>query len=143
MGTNSSTDALMKMLEASPVSFLKNFVEKNKNINDDSFNEYLKSFMEKKKIRMSTLIKKANISKTYAYQCLNGERLPGRDIVIRMCFVLGLTPKQSNRLLTLAQKNILYPKHRRDALILYCISKKMDLDKANEFLEQRGELSLL
>lgn len=143
MGINSSTDTLMKMLEASPVSFLKNFIEKNKNVNEVSFHEYLKGFMEKKKIRTRTLIRKANISKTYAYQCLNGERLPGRDIVIRMCFVLGLTPKQSNRLLTLAQKNILYPKHRRDALILYCISKKMDLDKANDFLEQEGEFSLL
>lgn len=143
MGANSSTDTLMKMLEASPVAFLKNFIEKNKNINEVPFHEYLKNFMDKKKIRISTLIKKTNISKTYAYQCLNGERLPGRDIVIRMCFVLGLTPKQSNRLLTLAQKNILYPKRQRDALILYCISKKMDLDKAYEFLEQRGELSLL
>lgn len=143
MGTNSSTDTLMKLLETSPASFLKNFIEKMKNDNEVKFHEYLKSLIDKKGIRTGTLIKKANFSKTYAYQCLNGERLPGRDIVIRMCLVLGLTPKQSNRLLTLAGKSVLYPKHQRDALILYCISKKIDLDKANEFLEQKGELPLL
>ena len=142
MGINVSTDTLMKMLEASPNNFLEKYIEKD-NTNEIYFHDYLKSFMEKKKVRVSTIIKKANISKTYAYQCLNGERLPGRDIVIRMCLLLGLTVKQSNRMLTLAKKDILYPKRHRDMLILYCISKKMDLDKANEFLEQRGEFSLL
>lgn len=92
---------------------------------------------------MPMLIVNASISKTYAYQFLNGERIPGHDIILRMCLVMSLKLDEIQRLLTLAGKSVLYPKIRRDAAVLYCIKKKMTLDETNTFLENSGEIPLL
>ena len=99
--------------------------------------------MDKKKVSTPELISRACISKTYAYQFINGERLPGRDIVIRMAFALKLNIDDTQRLLTLDGKGVLYPKIRRDAGILLCLRKKMTLDETNSFLEDLGEVPLL
>ena len=131
---------LLKLLESSPNEFREVHLTQVKDI---SFHEYLKKLMDKKKVSTPELISRACISKTYAYQFINGERLPGRDIVIRMAFALKLNIDDTQRLLTLDGKGVLYPKIRRDAGILLCLRKKMTLDETNSFLEDLGEVPLL
>lgn len=135
-----TTLKLLKLLESSPNQFRDVHLAKVKDI---SFHEYLKTLMDKKRISATALISRACISKTYAYQFINGERLPGRDIVIRMAFAMKLNIDDTQRLLTLAGKGVLYPKIRRDAGILLCFRKKMTLDETNSFLEDLGEVPLL
>lgn len=135
-----STTKLMKMLQASPRQFLESHMS---NIRDTTFHEYLYSIMEINGKTTSNLIADACISKSYAYQFLNGERLPGRDIILRIGFSMNLDADEIQRLLTLAGKSVLYPKIHRDAGILYCIRKKMSLDEANFFLTDIGEVPLL
>ena len=135
-----TTLKLLKLLESSPNQFREVYLA---NVKDISFHEYLKKLMDKKKISATELISRACISKTYAYQFINGERIPGRDIVIRMAFALKLNIDDTQRLLTLAGKGVLYPKIRRDAGILLCFRKKMTLDDTNSFLEDLGEVPLL
>lgn len=135
-----TTLKLLKLLESSPNEFREVHLTQVKDI---SFHEYLKTLMDKKKISTPDLISRACISKTYAYQFINGERLPGRDIVIRMAFALKLNIDDTQRLLTLDGKGVLYPKIRRDAGILLCLRKKMTLDETNSFLEDLGEVPLL
>lgn len=134
-----TTARLMKMLETSPTKFR----EQLPLVNAPAFHEYLYLLMEERQISTPTLISTAYISKTYAYQFLNGERLPGRDIILRIGLATGLTVDEVQRLLTLAGKSTLYPKIRRDAGILYCLRKQMTLDETNSFLEDLGEAPLL
>lgn len=135
-----TTARLLRMLETSPRQFREQQLNEN---SDPVFHEYLNKLMEARKVYAPALISSACISKTYAYQFLNGERLPGRDIILRIGLVMKLELDEIQRLLTLAGKSVLYPKIRRDAGILYCIRKKMSLDETNSFLEDLGEGSLL
>jgi len=135
-----TTLRLLKMLESSPNQFKDIHLN---HIKDATFHQYLKDLMKKKRVTAPALISGACISKTYAYQFINGERLPGRDIVLRMAFALKLNIDDTQRLLTLAGKGVLYPKIRRDAGILFCLRKKMTLDETNSFLEDLGEVPLL
>lgn len=134
-----TTAKLLKMLESSPSRFRERLVDKN----DPVFHEYLDMMMKKQNLSASSLITGACISKTYAYQFINGERLPGRDIILRIGFFMKLKLDEVQRLLTLASKSVLYPKIRRDAAIMYCIKKKLTLDETNSFLEDLGEDPLL
>lgn len=134
-----TTAKLMKMLETSPTKFR----EQLPLVNTPAFHEYLYLLMEEHQISAPTLISTACISKTYAYQFMNGERLPGRDIILRIGFAMGLKLDEVQRLLTLAGKSTLYPKIRRDAGILYCLRKQITLDETNSFLEDLGEAPLL
>ena len=137
---SSTTTKLMKMLQASPSQFMETHIP---TIKDTTFQEYLYQLMEEKEKTIPDLIADACISKSYAYQFLNGERLPGRDIILRIGLSMSLSMDEIQRLLTLAGKSILYPKLHRDAGILYCIRKKMSVDEANYFLTDIGEVSLL
>lgn len=135
-----TTVRLLRMLETSPRRFQEQQLSKK---NNPSFHTYLNKLMADYECHASTLVAGACISKTYVYQFINGERLPGRDIILRISLAMGLTLDETQRLLTLAGKSILYPRIRRDAGILYCIRKKMSLDEANSFLEDLGEVPLL
>ncbi|MGN0247493.1 MAG: helix-turn-helix domain-containing protein [Lachnospiraceae bacterium] len=135
-----TTAKLMRMLEASPKRFYEQYLP---TVRDISFHTYLKNLIVKQKCSNADLMREAFISKTYLYQVLNGERLPGRDIVLRIAYALKLSVEETQRLLTLAGKGVLYPKIRRDAAILFCLQKKMSLDETNAFLENLGEVTLL
>lgn len=135
-----TTVRLLRMLETSPRRFQELQLSDK---NDPSFPGYLNKLMEDYECPASALVVGACISKTYVYQFINGERLPGRDIILRISLAMGLTLDETQRLLTLAGKSVLYPRIRRDAGILYCIRKKMSLDEANSFLEDLGEVPLI
>ena len=138
--TQPTTARLMKMLESSPHQFREKHLP---NVQNPSFHEYLYRLLDAKDIAIPALIASACISKTYAYQFINGERMPGRDIVLRIALAARFNIDETQRLLTLAGKNVLYPKVRRDACILYCFRKKMSLDETNLFLEELKEVPLL
>lgn len=138
--TAPTTARLLRMLETSPRRFQEQqLAEKD----DPSFHAYLNKLMDEHQYYAPDLVVGACISKTYVYQFINGERHPGRDIILRIALAMGLTLDETQRLLTLAGKSILYPRIRRDASILYCIRTKMSLDESNSFLEDLGEVPLL
>ena len=138
--TAPTTAKLLRMLETSPRRFQEQQLGER---NDPSFHEYLNKLMEEHRYYAPSLVVGACISKTYVYQFINGERLPGRDIILRIGLAMELKIDEIQRLLTLAGKSVLYPRIRRDASILYCIRKKMSLDETNSFLEDLGEVPLL
>lgn len=142
VGDSSSptTARLLRMLETSPRMFREQQLSEKAN---PAFHEYLNKLMREREIYAPNLIVGACLSKTYAYQIINGERLPGRDIILRVGLVMELNLDEIQRLLTLAGKSVLYPRIRRDAAILYCIRKKMTLDETNTFLGDLGEATLL
>lgn len=138
--SSATTAKLLKMLSSSPRQHVELHLNSMKDIN---FHEYLFRIMEERGRSIPDLISGACISKAYTYQFINGERLPGRDIVLRIGIYLHLSLDEVQRLLTLAGKSVLYPRLRRDAAVIYCIRKKINLDDTNSFLEDLGEASLL
>ena len=84
----------------------------------------------------------ADVSKSYGYQILRGERVPGRDILLRTALVLRLTLKETQRLLAVGGCGALYPKVRRDAAVIFALNQKMTLLQAEELLSSLPERSL-
>ena len=66
-----------------------------------------------------------------------------RAAVLRISLAMKATVDETQRLLTLAEKGVLYPKVKRDAAILCCIETKKSLEYTNLFLEEHGEKKLL
>ena len=126
------TSELMRMLRTSPEIFKKETLDGDSA--DATFAEMLKALMDKNGLSASDMMRDAYVSKTYMYQFLNGERLPGKNTAIRLAMVLKLDTDATQLFLTLAEKPQLYPKIKRDAAILYCIRKNMSLDDANAWL---------
>ena len=84
----------------------------------------------------------ADVSKSYGYQILRGERVPGRDILLRTALSLGLSLKGTQRLLAVGGCGALYPRVRRDAAVIFALNQKMTLLQAEELLSSLPERSL-
>lgn len=102
----------------------------------------LREILEKAKMSVSEWIAGANISKSYGYQILRGERTPGRDILLRTALVVQLSLKDTQRLLAVGGCGALYPKVRRDAVVIFALNQKMTLLETEELISSLPERSL-
>ena len=93
-------------------------------------------------LEQAGVIAAADISKSYAYQVLRGERTPGRDILLRTALSLSLSVKEAQRLLTVSGCGVLYPKIRRDAAVIFALNQKMTLLETEDLLSSLPERSL-
>lgn len=133
-----STDELMKILENS--KNLQDYVEDNfDDISNITFHEYLNQCLEKQEMTKAEIIDRANIQTNYGYQIFDGSKTPSRDKVLALCFAMELTVDESNRLLKLSDHSILYPRIKRDSIIIFAIEKKKNFMEANLLLDEMGE----
>jgi len=128
---NMTTIDLLNILENNQNISLKQLLEK---IPDLSFLDYLKMLMETKGIKRSDLVRKTIIERTYIYQITNGTRIPSQNKVLQIALALSLNLHDTNVLLTLAGHGNLYPKIKRDALIIFGINHHYDLFQVNDLL---------
>lgn len=138
-----ATDELAKQLKKmTTVDALEKYRQELKNCPARSFPEYMNEWLNKKEMTQAQLIEKAQISRTYGYQLLNGTRNPGRDRVIALCLALSMPLDDVQRALTLAKEGILYPKNPRDSILIFCIENKKTVSDANFLLDCEGEKPL-
>ena len=105
-------------------------------MNPPVFSEYISKLCEIKNIKPSEAIRNADIERTYGSQLFRGIRKPSRDKVIQLCFGFGLTADEAQELLKAAEKNALYPKIKRDAVILFCLARQMRIYKVQDILAE-------
>lgn len=137
-----STDNLFFMLENE-----KNITEKwesvSKHMDALPFHKYLETLISERNISIPDLGVKALLSRSFTYQVFSGDRVPSRDIILRTALALNILLDETQRLLKLADRGALYPKIKRDAVIIYGINNKLGLYKTDEILVSLGQESLL
>lgn len=104
--------------------------------------QVLRDLLERAGLSIPEWIAAADISKSYGYQVLRGERIPGRDILLRTALALPLGLKETQRLLMVGGCGALYPKIRRDAAVIFALNHKMTLLETEELLASLPERSL-
>lgn len=104
--------------------------------------QVLRDLLNQAGLSASAWLIAADVSKSYGYQILRGERLPGRDILLRTALSLQLSLKETQRLLTAANCGTLYPRVRRDAAIIFALNQKMSLLETEELLVSLPERGL-
>lgn len=124
-------------------SNLKGFIEKNaKDMEIPLFHIYISEMCRTMGQVPERVIKMASIERTYGHQLFNGTRKPSRDKVIQLAFGFGLDVEETQSLLKIAQKSVLYPKIKRDAAIIYCLNNQKSVIETQSILETL-ELTLL
>lgn len=140
---NIDTSRLMKIIASDPETFFAKNGDALNNITPQSLADYLYSFVDKNKITIPQLIIDSNLSKSYVYQILAGEKSPGRDVLLRLSLALKINLEETQHLLTIGDVGILYPKVRRDAAVICCILRGFDLHATDNFLDSVGERTFL
>lgn len=103
---------------------------------------YLSNILEKKGLVKSSVIKKTELSEITGYQIFSGVRNPSRESLICICRAMELDVDETQYLLRIGGFAELYPKNRRDAIIINGISTNLPVAKINESLYDNGENTL-
>lgn len=141
MAVRVNTNSLMKRLFKA--ADLDAYLEENEsNLHSPDFYTLLKQACEKRDMLPAQVIERSQIERTYGHQLFNGTRRPSRDKVIQLAIGLGLSVDETQRLLRAAGKSQLYPRLKRDAVILYALQKKLPILTVQENLTKYG-LTLL
>ena len=122
---------------------LDQFLSENQDsFNRDSICELLNRLFQKRRISKATLAKQSGMSEVYLHQVFSGRRNPSRNRLLCLCFGLNASLEETQELLKRCGFAQLYPKDRRDAIILYGILNGMDLFAVNDKLFAENEETL-
>lgn len=106
-----------------------------------SLSDYLNLYLsEHPELSQPQIYRDANLSKDYAHQFFNGHRQhPGKYKLIALCIAMGMSVKETDRALLLANQPRLSPKIPTDAALIICINHNYrSIYKVNEFLIDAG-----
>ena len=98
--------------------------------------EMLGSLQQKKGLRKSDIIRRAELSEVYAYQIFSGNRHPERKKLLCMAIGLTLNLEETQNLLKCAGYAPLYVKLPFDSVVMYGICKQLSVIEINEMLFQ-------
>lgn len=107
-----------------------------------AFSQVLRKLLDQAGLSAPEWMAAANLSKSYGYQILRGERTPGRDVLLRTALVLRLSLQETQRLLAVGGCGALYPRVRRDAAVVFALNQQMTLLETEELLASLPERSL-
>ena len=103
--------------------------------------EYLCALLEKHGLRKTDLIFASGRERSYCYQILNGTRRnPSRDTLLAIALGLRFSLEETQTMLRIAGLSPLYPRIKRDAVILQQLAAGKTLFECNEKLSECGEI---
>jgi len=127
-----TSDLLDELNQSSHIDqYLKN---NNEHLIDQTVSIYLCNMLEEKKLSKSDVIKKSDINEIYGYQIFSGKRTPSRNKLISICIGAEFTLEETNEVLKVAGFSPLYPKIKRDSIIIFGIQNSYPIWQINESL---------
>lgn len=137
MAEKINTSTLMKRLFKT--KHLDTFLKQNEqNMQVAGFDQMIRSLCEERGLVPEQVILQAEIDRTYGHQLFSGVRRPSRDKVIQLALAMELGVDETQKLLRSAGKSELYPRLKREAVILYCVRKRASVLDTQEMLSGYG-----
>lgn len=138
---NPSTSSLLSRLyKTSNLDDVRDFIETyDGEFISTPFHQHIQKLSAERNLIPEHIIKNCGIDRNYGHQLFSGIRQPSRDKVIQLAFGFPLTVEETQDLLKIAGKSPLYPKIKRDAVLLYCLKNQICFMEAQAALQ---ELSL-
>lgn len=136
------TEDLLKQLRKENMSY-ENYLQNHQ----DSFiqndlSEMWKEILNESSLKRSDIINSAEIGYTYFYDIIRGDKLPSRDKVLRLLVATKTNLEKVQNVLRIYGWATLYPKIKRDSIIIYAINHGYSLYQLQELLSSNSEETL-
>ena len=128
-------DLLARLLSAEkPEAYLEEGTTLERTLPD-----YLFELLADRGMRRSEVVRASGLNPTVVYDTFTGKMVPGRDNAIMLAFGLRCDVRETQQLLRLAGSAELWPKVRRDAIIIWCIKEGKTRSQCDDELWKFGE----
>lgn len=129
------TEKLLELLKKT--GSIDAYLQENKDfLLDCNIKEYLMALIREKGITIVQLASDAQLSERYCFQLLSlsNPRRPSRDVLLSMCIGMQLNLDETQTALRIAKLALLYPKDKRDSILIYGIEHGKSVMDINELL---------
>lgn len=109
---------------------------------DDDIRSFFDMLLDETGQKKSEIIRKANLSRAYGYQLMEGRRRGKRDYYLLIALAMALDLKTTQRMLSITQCGALHPLIKRDAAVIFAINHDYDIFQTFEFMSSLGLLPL-
>ncbi len=145
---NDATGRLEDHLKRTRVSDTERFLRENAALFIDpasGFPAYMRLLLKQKGLRQQDVFLRADISEGYGYKLISGEkRTRRRDTLLRLFFAAGFTLDEAQKALRLSELPALYPRFKRDAVLMIALNSRLcDPAAVDELLTLHGLAPLL
>ena len=120
-----NTDDLMSTLRSASPADIKSYISENFSKGQPDFVGYIDELLAQKHLKRQDVLIRANLPHKYGYKLLTGEaHTTNRDKILRICFAMHLSLKETQRVLKLYGMSELYPKNKRDVVLIVALGNK-------------------
>ena len=131
-----STEELLEILKNNSVDTV--LKDNDNELLKGALGDYLHELITRKNLSKARVIEKADIFNIYGYQIFSGVKYPSRDKLIALCFGMELNLEESQTLLKYAGYAKLYPRNKRDSVIISALNRRQSVRDCNETLYGLG-----
>lgn len=137
-----STDKLEN--ELSEISDISDYINNNSgNFVSEKLSDHLNRLLGAKDMSVADVVAASGLNKGYVYQIFEGSReKPSRDKLIAIAMGMKLNFGDTQKLLKIACMRPLYAKDKHDAIIIFALKKRKNIDFINEKFEEYGYKAL-
>lgn len=86
----------------------------------------------------SDIINKSDFGYVYFYDVINGRKIPSTDKIVRLALAMKMTLEQCQTALKYSGKSPLYPRLKRDSILIFAINHNYDIYQTAELLLNKG-----
>lgn len=143
MTDEKTTGTLTSILKHTAVERVDDFFREHQNDmapESHPFAAYMREQLRLKNLAQTALFVRAGVPERYGYKLLSEEKhTRRRDVILRLCFAAQFSFEQTQRALRLYEMPPLYPRQRRDALLISLLAGRIfSLSEVDERLRAHG-----
>ncbi len=90
----------------------------------------------------SDIINKSDFGYVYFYDVINGRKIPSRDKIVKLFLAMHLSLEDCQEALKYSGRSILYPRVKRDSILIYGLVHRLSIFEVSELLLTNGEADL-
>ena len=136
-----STSSLLEVLRSAHPEDIVEYHRRYLQGKVPTFASWVDEIIESKGMTRQEIFQQADIPQKYGYKLLAGEKhTTDRDKLLRLFFAMGLELPQAQRGLELYGLAALYPRKKRDAILIIAFNRGISwVDQVDDLLIQHGE----
>ncbi len=137
-----NTEELLKQLKSKSCD-IQEYLDDNPNsFIEISLRDFWRKMIEKCGMSKSNIINKSDFSYVYFYDVIAGKKIPTSDKIIRLALTMHLSLEECQLALKYSGKAALYPKIKRDSVLIYAIERGFSVSQTQALLYESGEKEL-
>lgn len=136
-----STDDLLEVLKHNPLDNALDEIEPEQN--KCTLSDFLNDLIFRTNAKLPDVMKRSGLTKSYFYALTSGKKCnPSRDVLIQLCFGFQMSLEDSQKFLKTMGAAMLYPRRRRDSIIIHALENRLPLIECNYNLSLYKEKEL-